>query len=59
MAIAHYGAAIANAHLGNEADVFTSLEQAVKTDPELKSKALEDLEFASLVTNEQFRNILK
>ncbi|MBL6448158.1 hypothetical protein JMN32_17700 [Fulvivirga sp. 29W222] len=59
MAIAFYGAAIASAHLGNESDVYANLEKAVAANPELKSKALEDLEFASYVTNEQFRNILK
>lgn len=59
MAMAYYGAAIANAHLGKEADVYSSLQQAVSANPDLKSKALEDLEFATYVTNEQFRNILK
>lgn len=59
MAIAFYGAAIASAHLGNENDVYSNLEKAVAANPELKGKALEDLEFATYVTNEQFRNILK
>ena len=59
MAMAHYGAAIANAHLGNEDDVYANLQNAISADPELKGKALEDLEFATYVTNEQFRNILK
>lgn len=59
MAKAHYGAAIANAHLGKETDVYSSLEKAVQVNPELKQKALEDLEFATYVTNEQFRNTLK
>lgn len=59
MALAYYGAAIANAHLDNAEDVFSNLEKAVKADPELKSKALSDLEFAAYATNESFRNVLK
>lgn len=59
MAIAYYGAAIASAHLGNEADVVANLEKAVAKNPELKAKALKDLEFATYATSEQFRNILK
>lgn len=59
MAVAYYGAAIASAHLGNEADVVSNLQKAVEKNPELKAKALADLEFATYVTNEQFRNILK
>lgn len=59
LALAHYGAAIASAHLGNETDVYEHLGQAVAADPELKEMALNDLEFATYVSNEQFRNILK
>lgn len=59
MAIAYYGAAIANAHLNKENDVYSSLEKAVSNDPELKGKALEDLEFAAYVTNDKFRDVLK
>ncbi len=59
MAVAYYGAAIASARLGNNDDVISNLEQAVAKNPELKSKALEDLEFASMATNEDFRNALK
>ncbi|ELR70013.1 Immunoreactive 53 kDa antigen PG123 [Fulvivirga imtechensis AK7] len=59
MAIAYYGAAIANAHLGKESDVYSSIEKAVQANPELKEKVLNDLEFATYVSNEQFRNILK
>jgi len=59
MALAYYGAAIANAHLGNESDVYEHLGNAVEANPELKSKALEDLEFAAYVDNEEFRNTLK
>lgn len=59
MAVAYYGAAIASARLGNNDDVVSNLEQAVAKNPELKAKALEDLEFASMATNEAFRNALK
>lgn len=59
MALAYYGAAIASAHLGNEDDVHEYLEQAVNADPELRGYALEDLEFATYVSTEQFREILK
>ncbi|UII23823.1 tetratricopeptide repeat protein [Fulvivirga ligni] len=59
MGIAYYGAAIANAHLGNEDAIYENLQNAVAADPDLKGKALEDLEFATYVSNEQFRNILK
>lgn len=59
MALAHYGAAIANARLGQGAGVIESLGKAVQADPDLKSMALEDLEFAAYVANEDFRNVLK
>ncbi|MEM9856082.1 MAG: hypothetical protein AAF843_01925 [Bacteroidota bacterium] len=59
MGIAHYGAAIASAHSGNEEDVYGHLRKAVQASPELKGKALSDLEFATYVSNEQFRDILK
>ena len=59
MAVAYYGAAIASARLGNNEDVISNLEDAVAKNPELKAKALEDLEFASMATNEAFRNALK
>ncbi|MDX1627950.1 MAG: hypothetical protein R3345_04580 [Fulvivirga sp.] len=54
MAIAYYGAAIAHARQNNADKVFSNLEQAVSKNPELKSKALEDLEFAAYTTNEGF-----
>ena len=59
MGMAHYGAAIASAHLGKESDVFEYIGKAVAADPELKGKAIEDLEFATYVSNAQFQNILK
>ncbi len=59
MGIAHYGAAIASARLGNESNVISHLTEAVKATPSLKEGALEDLEFAAFVSNEAFRNALR
>ncbi|MEL7002579.1 MAG: hypothetical protein AAFN93_07565 [Bacteroidota bacterium] len=59
MGIAFYGAAIASAHLGQESGVIENLGKAVAAEPSLKGDALEDLEFAAYVTNEQFINALK
>lgn len=59
MAIAHYGAAIASAHQGNESAVYEHLGEAVSIDPDLKEMAMNDLEFATYVTNEQFQQIMR
>jgi hypothetical protein len=59
LAIAHYGAAVANARLGNADAVVTSLTKAVQLDPSLKEAALSDLEFEKWWTAETFRNALK
>lgn len=59
MGVAHYGAAIASARLGNESNVISHLTEAVKATPSLKESALEDLEFASYVSNEAFRSALR
>ena len=59
MGIAHYGAAIASARLGNESNVISHLTEAVKATPSLKEDALEDLEFAAFVSYEAFRNALR
>jgi tetratricopeptide (TPR) repeat protein len=59
LAIAYYGAAIASARLGNADGVVSNLTSAVKADPELKSAALSDLEFAKFSATEPFRNALK
>ncbi len=59
MGIAHYGAAIASAHLGNESDVFEHLSAAFAADPDLKQEAMNDLEFATYATSQQFQDILK
>jgi hypothetical protein len=59
LGVAHYGAAIASARLGNADDVASHLANAVKADPTLKESALTDLEFAKFATTETFRNALK
>jgi hypothetical protein len=59
LSIAHYGAAIASARLGNAEGVVTNLSNAVKGDPSLKEAALSDLEFAKFAATEPFRNALK
>jgi hypothetical protein len=59
LAIAHYGAAVANARLGNADAVVSSLSNAVKADPSLKEAALSDLEFQKFAATESFRNALK
>ncbi len=59
MALAHYASAIAAAHAGNEDEVFSELGQAVEIDPDLKRKALNDLEFASYANDARFNETLK
>ncbi len=59
LAIAHYGAAVASARLGNADAVVTNLTNAVKADPSLKEAALSDLEFTKFAATESFRNALK
>ncbi|HKZ36399.1 MAG TPA: hypothetical protein VJ184_02035 [Chryseolinea sp.] len=59
LAIAHYGAAVASARLGNADNVVTHLSNAVKADPSLKEAALSDLEFSKFAATESFRNALK
>jgi hypothetical protein len=59
LGVAHYGAAIASARLGNADDVASHITNAAKADPTLKEAALTDLEFAKFATTETFRNALK
>jgi hypothetical protein len=59
LAIAHYGAAVANARLGNADAAVASLTKAVQLDPSLKEAALSDLEFDKFAATESFRNALK
>lgn len=58
-ALAHYGAAVASARLGNADAVVSNLANAVKADPSLKEAALSDLEFSKFAATETFRNALK
>jgi tetratricopeptide (TPR) repeat protein len=58
-ALAHYGAAVASARMGNADAVVSNLANAVKADPSLKEMALTDLEFAKWNDTEAFRNALK
>ena len=44
-AMAYYGSAIAAARLGNDMDILKNLKSAIDADPNLKEKALNDLEF--------------
>lgn len=59
LAVAHYGAAIAAARLGNNDAVVSNLSNAVSADPSLKEAALTDLEFSKVSSTESFRNALK
>jgi hypothetical protein len=59
LAIAHYGAAIAAARLGNADDLIKHIGNAVKADASLKEAALSDLEFAKFLTTPGFRDALK
>ncbi|MEP2275874.1 MAG: OmpA family protein [Reichenbachiella sp.] len=47
---AYYASAVASARLRNDADMLTSLKTAIEKDPELKEKALNDLEFSNYAT---------
>jgi hypothetical protein len=58
-ALAYYGAAVAAARSGSGDAVVSNLTSAVKIDPNLKAKALTDLEFTKFATTEAFRNALK
>jgi Flp pilus assembly protein TadD len=59
LAVAHYGAAIAAARLGNTDQVVSNITEAVAADPSLKEAALTDLEFAKISSTESFRNALR
>ncbi len=48
LGLANYGAAVANARLGNTAQVVENLTNAVQKDPSLKQTALDDLEFRNV-----------
>jgi Tfp pilus assembly protein PilF len=56
---AHYMAAVANARLKKDSEVFNSLKSAVRISPNYAEKALNDLEFANYSANEAFRSALR
>lgn len=58
-AMAYYGAAIASSRLGKGSDVVSNVTKAVGSDPELKSKAAADLEFAKFASDSNFINAVK
>jgi len=58
MALADYGAAIANARLGQQNAAITSITSAVQKDPSLKQKALNDLEFDGISGQQAFRDAM-
>ena len=59
LAIAYYAASVAHARSGNLQGIVDSLRSAISKDPELKEKALHDLEFRDYVTNQVFTAVLK
>lgn len=56
---AYYLKAVANARLKKEAEVFSSLKEAVKVNPDYAERALNDLEFSNYAANEAFRAALR
>ena len=58
-AMAYYGAAIASSRLGKSSDVVDNVKKAVNSDPELKSKAAGDLEFAKFASDSNFIDAVK
>lgn len=58
-ALAHYGNAIAAARMNNAEEVYSNLEKAAQANPDLKEKALDDLEFKEFAENQGFQDALK
>jgi len=58
-AMGQYVAAIASARQNNEEDAVSHLSKAVSSDPSLKEKALNDLEFRNISGSDAFQNALK
>lgn len=58
-ALAHYGNAIAAARMNNAEEVYSNLEKAASANPDLKEKALDDLEFQEYAQNQGFQDALK
>ena len=55
----HYLKAILGARTDNAALIYDGLKNAIKLDPSMAEKAVNDLEFAKYVTNEAFQSIIK
>jgi tetratricopeptide (TPR) repeat protein len=58
-AIAYYANAIAAARKGEANDLASNLKMAVNADPDLKAKAVDDLEFVQYADTESFRGALQ
>ena len=55
----HYLKAVLGARTDNAALIYDGLKNAIKLDPSMAQKAINDLEFAKYVTNEAFQSIIK
>ena len=55
----YYGKAIVAARTGNANEVASNLKSAVQKDPDLKEKALNDLEFIKFADTDTFRSALQ
>ena len=55
----HYLKAVLGARTDNAALIYDGLKNAIKLDPSMAEKAVNDLEFAKYVTNEAFQSIIK
>ena len=58
-ALAQYAKAVAQSRSNNLDGVIAGLRGAFNLDPELKSKALNDLEFRNYAANAAFTEVLK
>lgn len=56
---AYYALAIANARMGDENDVYSNLTKAVSMVPDLRERALNDLEFRNVSGTDAFRNAIR
>lgn len=57
--LTHYVSAIAAARAKNESAALESLQKAITADSNLRTKALQDLEFAAYANSENFKNAVK
>ena len=55
----HYLKAILGARTDNASLIYAGLKNAIKLDPSMAEKAVNDLEFAKYVANEAFQSIIK